>query len=68
MLQRPEIYVERVDVDPRLPRERKLTVLSSLGETETRANIVKVFIKEQIFEKIFKEKEYLEVVVKDYVV
>ena len=30
--------------------------------------MAKVFIKEQIFEKIFKEKEYLEVVVKDYVV
>ena len=68
VLQGSEIHVERVDVDPRLPRERKLTVLSSLGETETRANMAKVFIKEQIFEKIFKEKEYPEVVVKDYVV
>ena len=55
-------------MDPRLPRESALTMLSSLGETETRATIAKVFIKEQIFEKIFKEKEYPEVVVKDYVV
>ena len=62
------VHVERVEVDPRLPRERKLTVLSRLRETETRANMAKVFIKEQIFEKIFKEKEYPEVVVKDYVV
>ena len=68
VLQGLGIYVERIDIVPRLPRERKLTVVSRLGETETRATMVRVFIKEQIFEKMFKEKEYPEVVVKDYVV
>ena len=62
------IHVKRVEVDPRLPRERILTVISELGETETRSTLAKHFIKEQIFEKLFKEKEYPEVVVKNYVV
>ena len=67
-LQGSGVHVERVEVDPRLPRERVLTVLSKLGEIETRTVLAKNFIKEQVFEKIFKEKEYPEVVVKDYVV
>ena len=62
------VHVERVEVDPRLPRERVLTVLSKLGEKEARAVLAKNFIREQIFEKLFKEKEYPEVVVKDYIV
>ena len=43
-------------------------MLSKLGEKETRAALAKNFIREQIFEKIFKEKEYPEFVVKDYIV
>ena len=43
-------------------------MLSKLGKTETRTILAKTFIKEQIFEKIFKEKEYPKVVVKDYIV
>ena len=65
VLQDQGIHIERFDADPRLPRERILTLISRLGEMETRANAAKAFIKEQIFEKIFKEKEYPEVVVKD---
>ena len=65
ILSRTGIYVERVEVDPRLPRERILTVISELGETETRSTLAKHFIKEQIFKKLFKEKEYPEVVVKN---
>ena len=68
ILQGTGIHVERVEVDPRLPRERVLTVISKLGDTETRSILAKNFIKEQVFEKIFKEKEYPEVVVRNYVI
>ena len=68
ILQGTGVHVERVEVDPRLPREWVLTVLSRLEEIETRTTLAKNFIKEQVFEKIFKEKEYPEVVVKNYVV
>ena len=57
-----------MEIDPRLPRERILLVLSKLGETETRATIARHFIKNQVFEKIFKEKEYPEIVVRNYTV
>ena len=68
ILQGTGIHVESVEVDPRLPRERVLTLITKLGETETRATIAKHFIKEQVFEKIFKEKEYPEIVVRNYTV
>ena len=68
ILQGTGIHVERIDVDPRLPRERKLTVISKLEEKDTRSTMAKLFIKEQVFEKLFKEKEYPEVVIKNYAV
>ena len=68
ILQGTGIHVDRVEVDQRFPRERILTIISRLGETETRTAISKHFTKEGVFEKIFKEKEYPEVVVREYVV
>ena len=68
ILQGTGIHIERVEVDQRLPREMVLTVISKLGETTVRSTMAKMFIKEQVFEKIFKEKEYPEVVVKNYIV
>ena len=68
LLQGTGVHVKRVEVDPRLSRERILTVLCKLGETETRATIARHFIKNQVFEKIFKEKEYPEIVIRNYTV
>ena len=37
-----------------------MTVLSQLEETETRSTLARHFIKEQVFEKLFKEEENLD--------
>lgn len=68
ILQGLGLHVEGVEVDLRLPRERILTVLSKLRETETRTILAKNFIRKQVFEKNFKQKEYPEVVVKNYII
>lgn len=68
ILQGTGIYIERVEVNPQLPREQVITVISKMEEKETRSILAKHFIKEQIFEKLFKENEYPEVVVKNYVI
>ena len=62
------VHVERVTADPRLPRERKLTLISALSKAETRTTISKNFTREGIFEKIFWDKEYQEVVILGYTV
>ena len=67
-LQGTRVHVERVTVDPRLLRERKLTLIIELGEAEARTAISKCFIRERIFEKIFRDKEYQEVVIPGYTV
>ena len=68
VLQGTGIPVERVTVDPRLPRERKLTLITTRSEAETRTIISKNFTREGIFEKIFWDKEYQEVVILGYTV